>query len=165
MRCADCAATGCDRSQLLPNNMSITLHALRPASGAHRPKKRIGRGLGSKGTTAGRGQKGQSSRSGVGGLQRLGMRHVMLATPKLRGFRSLAPKLPTVTLAAIAKMYRAGEVVSPRTLGRKGLILDTGAKAAKILCVGEIAVAVNVKHCRVSAAAAEKIIAAGGSVA
>ena len=51
-----------------------------------RKKKRVGRGMGSgKGShTSGRGQKGQSARSGVGGLARLGFRHTMLATPKLR---------------------------------------------------------------------------------
>lgn len=143
--------------------MAITLSTLRPAYGAKRGKRRVGRGLGSRGTTAGRGQKGQSARSGVGGLKRLGMRHLMLATPKLRGFRSIAPEVQAVNISAIASKYIAGEFVTPSTLMKKGLIADK-TLPVKILGNGELSVAVTVKHCAVSAAAAEKIGAAGGSV-
>ena len=143
--------------------MAISLSTLRPALGAKRSKRRVGRGLGSRGTTAGRGQKGQSARSGVGGLKRLGMRSLMLATPKMRGFKSLAPKAQTVNLETIASKYIAGEYVTPVTLMRKGLILDKTA-VVKILGNGELTVAVTVKNCLVSASAAEKIAKAGGTV-
>lgn len=143
--------------------MTISLSTLRPAFGAKRGKRRVGRGLGSRGTTAGRGQKGQSARSGVGGLKRLGMRHLMLATPKLRGFNSIAGKAQAVNIQAIASKYIAGEFVTPTTLLKKGLIEDK-TKLVKILGNGELSIAVTVKNCLISSAAAEKIKKAGGSV-
>ena len=143
--------------------MAITLSTLRSAFGAKRGKRRVGRGLGSRGTTAGRGQKGQSARSGVGGLARLGFRHTMLATPKLRGFKSIAPVAQAINLEVIASKYIAGEFVTPSTLMKKGLIVDK-TKPVKILGTGEISTAVTIKHCTVSATATAKIIAAGGSV-
>ena len=144
--------------------MAISLNSLRPALGAKHSKRRVGRGLGSRGTTAGRGGKGQTARAGSGGLQKLGMRQAMLATPKLRGFRSLAGKSQTVSVGAIGKMYIAGETVSPTTLAQKGLVADNKGEV-KILSVGEIAVAVTVKHCAVSESAATKIQNAGGKIA
>lgn len=143
--------------------MAISLSTLRPALGAKRGKRRVGRGLGSRGTTAGRGQKGQSARSGVGGLKRLGLRKTMLATPKLRGFKSIAPRVQAVNLQAIAAKYIAGEYVTPTTLMKKGLIADK-TLPVKILSNGDISIAVKVKHCAISAAAAEKITKAGGAV-
>lgn len=143
--------------------MAITLHSMRPAKGATKDKKRVGRGLGSKGTTAGRGQKGQTSRSGVGGLKRLGMRHTLLATPKVRGFNSLEKKVQIVNVGDLSKRFIANEVVTPRTLAKKGMVKDGGAKV-KVLSEGDLTVAVTVKNCLVSAGAAEKIAKAGGKV-
>lgn len=141
----------------------ITLNSMRPAKGATKDKKRVGRGLGSKGTTAGRGQKGQTSRSGVGGLKRLGMRHTLLATPKSRGFNSLEDKMQIVNLGDLNKKFIAGEVVTPRTLAKKGLVKDGGGKV-KILSEGDLTLALTFKNCQVSAGAAEKITQAGGKV-
>ncbi len=143
--------------------MTLSLHALRPGYGAKKDKKRVGRGLGSKGTTAGRGQKGQSSRAGASGLQRIGSRHMMLATPKLRGFKAMTPGAQAVNLADLAGSFVAGEVVSPRTLFKKGLVRDA-KKDIKILGVGELAHAVTVKGCRVSGAAQAAIEKAGGKI-
>lgn len=143
--------------------MAISLNNLRPAYGAKKSKTRVGRGLGSRGTTAGRGQKGQSSRSGVGNLKRLGMRSLMLATPKLRGFRSLADGAQVVNVGDIGKMYIAGETVTPTTLAKKGLVRD-GKGKVKILAQGDISVAVTIKKCSVSGAASEKISKAGGKI-
>ncbi len=143
--------------------MTMTLSTLRPAFGSTRGKRRVGRGLGSRGTTSGRGQKGQSSRSGVGGLARLGFRHTMLATPKLRGFKSIAPVVQAININVIASKYIAGEFVTPSTLMKKGLIKDK-TKEVKILGNGEISAAVTIKNCSVSASAAAKIVAVGGTV-
>lgn len=143
--------------------MAISLSNLRPAYGAKTNKKRVGRGLGSKGTTSGRGQKGQSSRSGVGGLKRLGMRSVMLATPKLRGFRAIAPKAHTVNVGDLEKSYLTNEVVTPRTLLKKGLI-SSSDRTVKILGKGTLTHAVTVKGCLVSAVASEHIARAGGKI-
>ncbi len=143
--------------------MTLSLHMLRPSFGAKKDKKRVGRGLGSKGTTAGRGQKGQSSRAGASGLQRIGSRAAMLAMPKLRGFNSMAATSQVVNLADVAEVFIAGEVVSPRTLAKKGLVRNAKA-AVKILAVGELAHAVTVKGCAVSQTAKAAIEKAGGSV-
>lgn len=144
--------------------MTISLHNMTSTQGARKTKQRIGRGVARKGTTSGRGQKGQSSRSGVGGLKRLGMRKLILSTPKLRGFRSLAPKSNVVNVSDIARSYIAGEVVSPRTLAKKGLISDVHGEV-KVLATGELTVAVTIKGCSVSKSAAEKIAKAGGKIA
>lgn len=88
----------------------------------------------------------------------------MLATPKLRGFRSLAAKSFTVNVGDIAKVYINGETVSPKTLAKKGLVPDAKG-SVKMLASGDITIAVTVKHCAVSKAAAEKIQAAGGTIA
>lgn len=143
--------------------MTLSLHALRPGFGAKKDKKRVGRGLGSKGTTAGRGQKGQSSRAGASGLQRIGSRHLMLSTPKLRGFKALSSGAQAVNLADIAGSYVAGEVVTPRTLLKKGLVRDA-KQDVKILGVGELPHAVTVKGCRVSATAQAAIEKVGGKI-
>lgn len=143
--------------------MAIALHTMRPAHGAKKDKKRVARGLGSKGTTGGRGQKGQTSRAGSSGTARLGMRHIILATPKLRGFRSLAPKAFVVNVGALNGKFIAGEVVTPKTLAHKGLIPSDKLKV-KILSKGELTVAVTVKNCSVSATAKAAIEKAGGKV-
>ena len=143
--------------------MAITLSNIRPGKGAKTPKKRVGRGLGSKGTTAGRGQKGQSSRSGVGGLKRLGMRHTMLATPKKRGFTSLSEKMASVNIGDLEKKTLANEVVTPKTLAAKGLI-PKGSHSVKILGGGELTHAVVLKNCEVSKSAAEMIAKLGGKI-
>lgn len=143
--------------------MAITLHNVESTHGAKKTKRRNGRGLARKGTTGGRGQKGQKSRTGVGGLKRLGMRKLILATPKLRGFKSLNGKAEVVNLNDIASAYIANEVVSPRTLLKKGIITSQH-NGVKVLGTGEIAIAVTVKGCEVSKSAADKIGAAGGKV-
>lgn len=143
--------------------MTLSLNTLRSGYGAKKDKKRVGRGLGSKGTTAGRGQKGQSSRAGASGLQRIGSRHMMLATPKLRGFKTLASGVQTVNLADLTESFVAGEVVTPRTLFKKGLVRDA-KQDVKILGMGEITHAVTVKGCRVSATAQAAIEKAGGKI-
>lgn len=143
--------------------MGIQLHDLTPGS-SKKKAKRIGRGIGStKGKTSGRGQKGQKSRSGTGGFKRLGLRKMLLATPKLRGFNSPNENNQVVSLEALANVVAKGEVVTPKTLASKGLI-KSHKKPVKILADGEISVAITVKNCAVSKAAAEKILAAGGKV-
>jgi large subunit ribosomal protein L15 len=143
--------------------MALTLHTLRPGKGAKSSKRRVGRGLGSRGTTAGRGQKGQTSRSGVGGLKRLGMRHLILATPKVRGFKSMHGKPQAINLSKISQVTIAGEMVTPRTLAKKGVILDATTEV-KILAGGEITHAIILKNCTVSVAAKAKIEEKGGRV-
>lgn len=142
--------------------MAISLHNLKPS--AKKKFKRVGRGHGSgKGTTAGRGQKGQKSRSGVSGLKRLGMRKLLLSTPKLRGFISQAPQAQAINLADIEKHFGTNAPVSPKTLLKKGLIKTT-RRPVKILSKGALTIAVSVSGCLASDAAKKAITAVGGSI-
>lgn len=143
--------------------MAITLHNLSPSRGSKKSRQRVGRGVASKGTTAGRGQKGQKSRSGVSGLKRVGLKKVMLSMPKLRGFKSGAREVFALNLDVLSENFGAGEIVSPKTLIKKGLVVPS-ARKIKILGDGEITVALIISQCAVSKSAAEKIIKAQGKI-
>ncbi|MCX6810830.1 MAG: 50S ribosomal protein L15 [Candidatus Berkelbacteria bacterium] len=107
-------------------------------------RKRVGRGISAGGgKTAGRGTKGQNSRSGhniprkfEGGQTPLAMR-----LHKLKGFKSLKADKIVVTLDEISKNFKAGETVSSATLMEKGL-LKKGQKA-KVLNTGTLTVAIK----------------------
>jgi large subunit ribosomal protein L15 len=144
--------------------MTISLNELTASKGRAKKKMRVGRGHGSgKGTTAGRGQKGQKSRSGVGGLKRLGMRKMLLATQKVRGFKSLRAKPATVNVSDLQKHFKAGNTVNPKTLLEKGAV-ESIAHGVKILGDGELTINLVVQGCLISKTAAEKISKAGGNV-
>lgn len=116
----------------------LSLSKLSPAKGSAKKRKRVGRGNASgHGTYSTRGMKGQKSRSGVTGLKRLGMRQVLLRTPKARGFKSLDEKAISITFNHINKSYKDGETVNVRTLHAKGL-LENKKETAKILNTGEL---------------------------
>ena len=101
-------------------------------------RKRVGRGNSSgHGTYSGKGQKGQRSRSGVSGLKRLGMKQVLLRTPKKRGFKSLKPKDNIVNLIDINKNFKDKDKINPKILLKKGLI-DNIKLDVKILGKGEL---------------------------
>jgi len=122
------------------NSMTLSLNTIKANKKASKKRKRIGRGNASgKGTYAGRGLKGQKARSGVSNLKRLGMKQVLLRTPKKRGFKSLKPKAQVVNLADLERFFKNGEVVTPKTLQAKGLI-DTLDKEVKILAKGKLSV-------------------------
>jgi large subunit ribosomal protein L15 len=142
--------------------MSLSLHTIKPKKGSRKASKRVGRGLGSKGTYSGRGVKGQGARSGVTGLQLKGFRTVMLATPKSRGFKSLESKPSVVNVGDLNKAFSDGAKVTPKGLLQRGLV--TNADKIKILGDGALAVKLTVTGCLVSAGAKAKIEKAGGSV-
>lgn len=113
-------------------------------------KKRIGRG-GKRGTTSGRGTKGQKSRSGH--RIRPAMRDLLIRIPKLRGYRnkSIKAKQASVNVSDLNKLSEA--LVTKKNLGN-----------VKILGGGDLNKAVNVEGLKVSKSAREKILKAGGSV-
>ncbi len=143
--------------------MSLTLHTLRPQKGSQKSKKRVGRGLGSTGTYSGRGVKGQSARSGVSGLKLQGLRHIMLATPKMRGFTSGWERAQAVNVDDLSKTFKTGMKVTPKLLEKAGLI-GKATSPVKVLGGGAISIALTLSGCRVSASAKQKIEAAGGSI-
>jgi len=104
--------------------MSLSLHTLKPNKGAKTKSFRVGRGEGSgRGKTAGKGTKGQRSRTGGrGGLKMFGMRAMVLSMPKLRGFNSRYMKAATVTLPALSKAFASNERVDLKALKIKGLV-------------------------------------------
>jgi len=105
--------------------MVLSLNTIKKSKKAKVARKRVGRGNSSgMGTYCGRGLKGQKARSGVTGLKRLGMKQVLLRTPKKRGFNSQRPKNQVVNVAQINSFFKSGEKVTPKTLLEKGLIAN-----------------------------------------
>ncbi len=143
--------------------MSLSLSTIKPAKHSTKTRKRIGRGNASgNGTYAGKGQKGQKCRSGVSNLKRLGMKQVLLRTPKIRGFKSHKPKNQVVSLESLNLAYKEKEEVSPETLFEKKMI-DTMKAPVKILNNGELTVKdLKFKNVKVSKEALGKIKKAGG---
>lgn len=145
--------------------MALSLNNLQPPKGkAYKSKKRKGRGNASGlGTYAGRGIKGQKSRSGVSGLKLKGIRRRILSIPKLRGFNSLQSKKAVVNLGDLDRAFTADALVSPKTLVKKGLI-ETPRHGVKVLGAGKLTKALKFKDVTLSASAKEAIEKAGGSM-
>ena len=144
----------------------MKLHDLRPAEGATKERKRVGRGTGSgKGKTSTRGTKGQNSRAG-GGVRLVfegGQLPLVKRLPKLRGFNNRFKVYYTaVNVDVLEEIFEANTSVSPDELAGVGLA-DKNDHIV-ILARGEISKPIHVKAHRVSATAREKIESAGGSV-
>lgn len=145
----------------------MELKDLRPAEGSRKARKRIGRGNSSgHGTTAGRGTKGQLSRSGggkgagfEGGQQPLAMR-----LPKLPGFIHHGRiEYTPVNVSRLEEIYEDGDVVNGETLKAKGVIKHVDIPV-KVLGDGDITKKLTIKVDKISASAKAKIEAAGGKV-
>lgn len=144
--------------------MSLTLHTIKSFSGSRKKVRRVGRGLGSRGTYSGRGGKGQTARSGgKKGLKLMGLRKLLLSTPKIRGFKSPYKKMLAVNVSDLEKKFKDGDKITPKTLLEKGLV-DKMRVEVKILGGGEIKKKLVVQDCAVSASAKEKIEHAGGKI-
>jgi large subunit ribosomal protein L15 len=150
----------------------IGLHNLKPKPGSKKPRKRIGRGEGSGlGKTSGRGHKGAGSRSGrkrkagyEGGQNPIHMRMRKLRGPHKKQsmpFENFRTKTQPVNLADLEERFDSGAEVTPASLKEKGLA--TRKDPVKVLARGEIKKKLEVHAHAFSAAAKEKIEAAGGS--
>ena len=155
-----------------PRSEEIGLHNLKPKPGSKRPRKRIGRGEGSGlGKTSGRGHKGAGSRSGAkqkayyeGGQNPIHMRMRKLRGPHKKQsmpFENFRTKSQPVNLADLEERFDADAEVTPETLKEKGLAKRSDP--VKVLARGEISKKLTVKAHAFSAAAKEKIEAAGGT--
>ena len=143
----------------------MELHDLHPAKGAKRSRKRVGRGPGSgTGKTAGRGHKGQKSRSGYSrryGFEG-GQMPLVRRIPK-RGFTNIFRiEFEIVNLRDLERVFADGDTVSPEMLAEKGLI-RRGKKRVKVLADGALKKKLTVQAHKFSAAAKAGIEAAGGS--
>ena len=146
----------------------MRLEDLRPAPGSTRKRKRIGRGRSSgTGKTSGKGHKGLKARSGGGARPGFegGQMPLYRRLPK-RGFLPYGGKAECalVNLKDLAARFPAGSVVDPDALAAAGLIKKSGRDAVKILGDGDITHALVVKTHKISAAARQKLIDAGGQV-
>ncbi len=144
--------------------MALSLNNLHPAKGSTHKKKRVGRGPGSGlGKTAGRGHKGQKSRSGYSskiGFEG-GQMPLQRRLPK-RGFTNIFKKeWIEISLGKIEDNFNAGDAVTPDILHERGLI-----KKAKhdlvILGTGDVSKSLKISAHRFTKTAKEKIENAGG---
>lgn len=148
----------------------MKLNELRDNQGARKSRVRVGRGIGSGlGKTAGRGQKGQTSRSGVsifgfeGGQMPLHMR-----IPK-RGFNNIFAKdYAEVNVGAIQKAIDSGKLEAKGTLDHAALrdagLIRGGKDGVRVLGKGELKSKIALKVAGISAGARKAIEGAGGSV-
>jgi len=143
----------------------MELNSIKPASGAKRNRRRVGRGIGSGlGKTAGRGHKGQKSRAG--GYHKVGFEGGQMPLqrrlPK-RGFKSTTLKYNAeITLTDLERM-EASEV-DLLTLKQVGLVGEM-SKFVKVIKTGTLTRAVSLKGISATAGARQSIESVGGSVA
>ena len=143
--------------------MTLKVHHLRPAPGAHKPKTRVGRGEGSKGKTAGRGTKGTKARYQVPAAFEGGQMPLHMRLPALKGFKNrFRTEYQVVNLDRLAALFPDGGEVDPDVLAARGAVRR--GELVKILGSGEVTVALQIKAHAFSGTAAQKIAAAGGSV-
>ncbi len=141
------------------------LNNLRPAAGARRKRKRIGRGEGSgHGKTATRGMKGHSSRSGGGAAPWFegGQMPLYRRIPK-RGFRSPNRVAYQVLNLTDFARFESGATVDVEYLRAKGIVSGNEARV-KVLGLGEVGGAFQLRVHAVSESARKKIEAAGGKI-
>ncbi len=149
------------------------LHNLKPSPGSRRPRKRVGRGEGSgTGKTAGRGQKGYGARSGSKDRARFegGQNPIHMRMRKLRGphmkksmpFEPFRTHTQPVNLSDLEARFDAGAEVTPDTLRERGLATRKDVPV-KILARGELHKALTIHAHGFSAAARERVEAAGGT--
>lgn len=146
--------------------MGTNLHSLKaPAASRHR-KKRVGRGQGSGlGKTAGRGMKGQKSRTGNMNFKGFegGQMPLQRRLPKY-GFKNIfRVEYAVVNLDRLDAAFDDGASVTPETLHEKGVVSKKG-QLIKILGRGELGKKLSIRAHRFSATAREAIEKAGGSV-
>jgi large subunit ribosomal protein L15 len=141
----------------------MRLEELKPAAGATKKSKRVGRGVGSgSGKTAGKGHKGQKARSGgvKGAGFEGGQMPLQRRIPK-RGFTNIFRKEYSIVNLQDLETMAGTDPITPEVLMQKGLIKDMKT-GVKVLGNGELKVKVTVRAHKFSKSAVEKIQAAGG---
>jgi large subunit ribosomal protein L15 len=143
----------------------MELNTIKPADGAKKDKRRVGRGIGSGlGKTAGRGHKGQKSRAG--GFHKVGFEGGQMPMhrrlPK-RGFVSLT-KADTARVRLSELVAVGADEIDLLVLKQAGVV-NAAARAARVYLSGEITRAIKLRGVAVTKGARAAIEAAGGSVA
>ena len=140
----------------------MRLNTIKPAAGANKARKRVGRGIGS-GKTAGRGHKGQKARSG--GFHKVGFEGGQMPLqrrlPK-RGFISLKKEdTAEVRLSQLNALEGDVDLAALKAAG----VVPADAVTAKVILAGKVTKAVKLNGVRVTKGARAAIEAAGGSIA
>jgi large subunit ribosomal protein L15 len=150
--------------------MALGIHNIGAPKGANRNKKRVGRGPGSGlGKTAGRGHKGQKSRSGYSGRPGFegGQMPLQRRLPK-RGFTNIFKKeWIEIKLSDLDRRFEANDEITPDLMVERGMIKKSHLarfEGVVVLGGGNIKKALNISAHRFSQGAREKIEAAGGKV-
>lgn len=143
--------------------MTLKVHHLRPAPGAHTKKTRVGRGEASKGKTAGRGTKGSKARDQVRPSFEGGQMPIHMRLPKLKGFTNrFRVEYQVVNVGRLAELFPNGGTVGPDELVSAGAVRK--GEPVKVLGNGDLAgVRLQVSAHAFSDSARQKIVAAGGS--
>jgi len=135
----------------------MQLHEIK-STNRNKKKKRIGRG-GKRGTYSGKGIKGQKSRAGH--KIRPEIRDFIKKIPKKRGYRNkpifLKPQI--VNLRDLEKNFKEGDIISPETLVKAGLIakISNRIPEVKILGAGKLTKKLEIKNCKTSESAKKAI--------
>jgi large subunit ribosomal protein L15 len=144
--------------------MTLTLHTISSPKGARTHRTRVGRGNASgRGTTAGRGTKGQRARTG--GRKRLklkGMKQMLLAFPKRRGFASKYPTVYDVRIGRVADVFKDGDRIDLDALKAKHLVPKT-AVIAKVIGGGTAGKKLTFVGIRATASVKDDVEKAGGA--
>jgi large subunit ribosomal protein L15 len=146
----------------------VKLHDLQPASGSHKPSRRVGRGHGSgRGKTAGRGTKGQKSRAGSGipAWFEGGQTPLHVRTPKLHGFKNrFRVEYAGLNLGRLTDVA-AGTLITPDVLRHDGLLRTSKTKQQplKILGAGDAPKGVTIHAHAFTRSALDKLKAAGST--
>jgi large subunit ribosomal protein L15 len=144
----------------------MKLHDLKPRSGAHKSRKRVGRGISAgQGKTAGRGTKGEGARSGTGGkvYRQGGNLPFFRRLPFKRGFHNLSRvEWSEVNVGSLARFPAQAEVTLASLL-EAGVVKEAG-RPVVLLGQGEVKVPLKIRLHRVSRGARAKIEAAGGTI-
>ncbi|KTC90859.1 50S ribosomal protein L15 [Fluoribacter dumoffii] len=142
----------------------MNLNSLSPDPGSRRPKKRLGRGIGSGlGKTSGKGHKGQKARAG--GFHKInfegGQMPIQRRLPKM-GFKSrVGRSVDQICLSELAKL--SADVIDMNVLREAGLI-NSSIKDVKVILSGELTTAIKLKGLRVTKGARLAIEGLGGSI-
>jgi large subunit ribosomal protein L15 len=143
----------------------MKLHEIKPAPGSTKRRKVVGRGRGSgRGTTAGRGGKGQTARTGssIPAWFEGGQMPLIRRLPK-RGFTNIFKKNYAIINIEILDRFESGQEITPALLVSQGLIRSRN-DGVKVLGTGALTKTLTVHAHKFSQSAAAKIDAAGGKV-
>ena len=140
-------------------------HQVAPIKGARRNRKRVGRGDATgQGSTAGRGMKGQKSRSGGGprvGFEG-GQLPIIKALPMKRGFNNIFKAHYSLVRLDTLNMFDVGETVTPEVLVKRGVVRNL-KRPVKVVGSGELNKSLTVVAHKFTRSAREAIERANGA--